>query len=66
MSVSPVIAALHGPPEEDPAAVAHANVGAVIAVLPRPTLHTLAFHDWSNIKMSNKKSVPNKLHPKCS
>ena len=33
---SPVVAALDGPAEEDPAAVAHAHVGAVVAVLPGP------------------------------
>ena len=58
MSVSPVIAALHGPPEEDPAAVAHADVGAVVAVLSGPAAHTHKFvqlHDsFANGVKSNK------------
>ena len=41
--LSPVIAALHGPPEEDPAAVAHADVGAIMAVLPGPAVNTHLF-----------------------
>ena len=64
--MSPVIAALHGPPEEDPAAVAHADVGAVVAVLSGPAAHTHKFvqlHDsFANGVKSNKfKQTPSQL-----
>ena len=48
---SPVVAALYGPAEEDPAAVAHAHVGAVVAVLPRPKMNTLLSYQNTLAKM---------------